>query len=113
MGGILTILIFVLVIAGLNRFEFGRFTRFVLGSRVVAGFFATKAVECEHCAVARHVFGPARQGARRAVPHPAETAHVAVHQHGGLVGDEVERIMHQMPVQQRNGRGPRTLRRLL
>jgi hypothetical protein len=25
MGGILTILIFVLVIAGLNRFEFGRF----------------------------------------------------------------------------------------
>ena len=94
------------------RLEFGGGARFVLGARVVAGFLATEAVKRQHGAVTRHVRGPPRQRARGTVAHPAEAAEKAVEQHGGLMRDQIERIVHQMPVEQRDGRDPRARDRL-
>ncbi len=66
-------------------------------------------MEGEQGAVARLVLGPEWQGPRRAVPDPVETSEKPVDQRRGLMRDQVERVVHQMAVQHRDGGGASAL----
>ena len=88
-----------------ERFEFGGEARFVLGAGVVAGFLEPEGMEGQHRSIVRHVPGPQRQGARRAVANPGEAAEEAVEEGGALMRQEVEGVTHQMAVQHGDGGG--------
>src|SRR5262249_56971854 len=77
----------------------------VLGPREVARLFQSEAVKRLHDPVALLSLGPARQSAGRSVASPMETPEVPVHLKRRHMGDEVERIAHEVSVEDRDGRG--------
>src|SRR5262245_59227314 len=71
----------------------------VLGARILAGLLQSEGVEGLDDPVALLSLGPARQRACRSVSRPGKTAEVSVHLQRRHVGDEVERMTHEVPVE--------------
>ena len=82
-----------------ERLELGGRACSILRACVLAGLLQSEGVERLHDAVALLRLRPARQSAGRPVASPGETPEMSVHLQRRHMSDEVERMAHEVTVE--------------